>query len=90
LTESEGRSDDEGKSWEGAVYVTYQDELFLCEGSIVQLDSGALVCYMRENQGKGYSRWVTIPDGDFFAVNYICDDAPMAHIRSYCFNGRDF
>ncbi|MEE2657505.1 MAG: sialidase family protein [Candidatus Latescibacterota bacterium] len=30
-----------------------------------------------------YSSWVQLPSGEIFAVQYINDDAPMAHIRSY-------
>lgn len=30
-----------------------------------------------------YSSWVQLDDGDLFIVQYIVDDAPMAHIRSY-------
>ena len=58
------RSTDGGKSWEGPICVAYDDDLFLCEGSIVQLGSGALVCYMRENQGKGYPVFKAISHDD--------------------------
>ena len=30
-----------------------------------------------------YSGWVQLPDGDLYVIQYIVDDAPMAHIRSY-------
>ena len=30
-----------------------------------------------------YSSWVQLDGGDLFIVQYIVDDAPMAHIRSY-------
>lgn len=46
-------STDEGKTWEGPVVVGDAEGLNLCEASIVQLDSGELVAYMRENSGKG-------------------------------------
>jgi hypothetical protein len=31
-----------------------------------------------------------LPDGRFFAVNYIKDDAPMAQIRGYYWSEDDF
>ena len=31
----------------------------------------------------GYSGWVQLPGGDIFVVDYINDDAPLAHIRGY-------
>ena len=31
----------------------------------------------------GYSGWVQMLNGDIFVVDYINDDAPLAHIRSY-------
>ena len=30
-----------------------------------------------------YSSWVQLANGDLFIVQYLVDDAPMAHIRSY-------
>ena len=179
------RSTDEGKTWEEPVCVAYDDDLVLCEGSTVQLDSGALVCYLREDQckgrpvfkaishddglswegvyptlmpcghrpvaglttggkvmvtfaemlnavspgrrnlralletqvsaldpdrdkqsgivipldhdrglirltGNGYTGWVQLPGDDFLVVNYIFDDAPNGHIRSYRFSESDF
>lgn len=47
------RSCDQGKTWQKPVTVARVDGLNLCEASIVQLPSGELVCYMRENSGKG-------------------------------------
>jgi len=58
------RSTDEGKTWEEPICVAYDDNLELCEGSIVQLDSGALVCYLREDQRKGYPGFKTISHDD--------------------------
>lgn len=33
----------------------------------------------------GYSGWVRKPDGEFYVVNYLLDDAPLAQIRGYSF-----
>lgn len=39
---------------------------------------------------SGYSSWVQLASGDLFVVNYIVDDAPMAHIRSYRISRNDW
>ena len=37
----------------------------------------------------GYSGWVQLQSGDILVVDYINDDAPLAHIRSYLVNRSD-
>ncbi len=37
----------------------------------------------------GYSGWVELDSGDIYVVDYINDDAPLAHIRSYLVNRSD-
>jgi hypothetical protein len=37
----------------------------------------------------GYSGWVELHSGDIYVVDYINDDAPLAHIRSYLVNRSD-
>ncbi len=39
---------------------------------------------------SGYTGWVEYAPQRFFAVNYICDDAPKAQIRGYRFSEEDF
>ena len=39
---------------------------------------------------SGYMGWVETAPGEFFAVNYINDDAPKAQIRGYRFAEQDF
>jgi len=39
---------------------------------------------------SGYTGWVEVGPGQFFAVNYIVDDAPKAQIRGYRFGEADF
>jgi sialidase-1 len=46
-------SDDRGATWRGPVTIAESSELMLCEGSIVELPGGELVCFMRENSGVG-------------------------------------
>jgi len=177
------RSTDAGRTWEGPTTICATPEYEACEGSILPLPDGTLVCYMRENSGRGlpalkclsrdegrtwegpyltlmdgchrpvagllpsgqvlvtyrhqpggagywaknlfayretvesalepqrarqrgivlpldhdrsehsdsgYSGWVVLPSGTVFAVQYINDDAPLAHIRSYWFTEEDF
>jgi len=38
----------------------------------------------------GYSGWVQLPNGDLYIVNYITDDAPLAHIRGYIVSREDW
>ncbi len=174
-------SDDGGGSWRGPITICCTHHYEACEGGIVQLPGGELVCYMRDNSRTGrpgpkclsmddgdtwlgpfdtlmnglhrpavgltdsgeimityrfhpggpfaknffaykesiasalepdrskqtgiilpldhdrneqsdssYSGWVHLPDGRFFAVNYIKDDAPMAQIRGYYWSEDDF
>lgn len=37
----------------------------------------------------GYSGWVRLPDGRFYVVNYLLDDAPKAQIRGFSFTIED-
>jgi len=178
-------STDQGASWEGPVRISSSPELELNECTLVQLDDGTLICYMREDKeqrcayksistdegqtwggpyptnilvcvgrpdarvlrsgevvifyGMGwaprllvlhaesqqsaadpacvenakkhiaadhrrffvdhdrsihpdgaYSGWVQLPNGDLYVVQYIVDDAPMAHIRSYRISREDW
>ncbi len=46
-------SDNQGESWSNEIIVARQKGLELCEGSITQLSSGELVCFLRENSGVG-------------------------------------
>jgi hypothetical protein len=46
-------TDDQGKLWEGPFLVASDSKLQLCEGSILPLPTGELVCFMRENSGQG-------------------------------------
>ena len=37
-----------------------------------------------------YSSWVQLPSGDLFVIQYLVDDAPMGHIRSYLITRSDW
>lgn len=47
------RSDDEGATWLGPYIVAAEPGLKLCEGSILELPGGELVCFLRENSFVG-------------------------------------
>jgi sialidase-1 len=49
------RSEDGGRSWEGPITICEHEKFRACEGSILPLPDGQLVCYMRENSGMGWS-----------------------------------
>ena len=38
----------------------------------------------------GYSGWVQLPSGDIYVVDYVNDDAPLAQIRGYLLQRRDY
>ena len=46
-------SDDQGQGWHGPQIIAAAPGLQLCEGSIVELPGGELVCFLRENSGQG-------------------------------------
>lgn len=47
------RSDDGGRTWGERVTVAADPRFNLCEGSMIELPTGELVCFMRENSAKG-------------------------------------
>lgn len=52
-------SDDKGKSWQGPSIVGMNEDLNLCEVSIIEFD-GTLVAFMRENSFLGYDCYKAI------------------------------
>ncbi|MFW5798611.1 MAG: sialidase family protein [Planctomycetota bacterium] len=53
-------SDDQGATWEGPFVSGHRKDLKLCEGSVVELPDGQLVCFMRENSGRGLDAFKTV------------------------------
>jgi len=47
-------SDDKGKTWSDRITVCKDPRYSLCEVSVVELNNGVLVAFMRENSGMGY------------------------------------
>lgn len=80
------RSTDGGKTWGEPVVVGKKRGLKLCEASIVKLPGGELVCYMRENSGKGLPAYKSIStdggrtwQGPFETLMEACH-RPVAHL----------
>ncbi|MBQ0125865.1 MAG: exo-alpha-sialidase, partial [Clostridiales bacterium] len=53
-------SDDGGKSWSEQITAASDERYDLCEGCILETKSGALVCFLRENSGRGIDCLKTI------------------------------
>lgn len=53
-------TDDQGANWSEAVPVASKSGLHLCEGSILPLPDGSIVCYLRENSGSGLDAYKAI------------------------------
>ncbi len=53
-------SDDAGSSWQGPVTIAESVTLKLCEGSILELPTGVLVCFLRENSFAGLDGYKAI------------------------------
>ncbi len=77
-------SDDRGGSWSGPITIAESSELWLCEGSIVELPGGELVCVMRENSGLGLDAFKAISrDGGRTWSEPIALPIPACH-RPVC------
>ena len=53
-------SDDGGQTWSAPNVIAADPVLRLCEGSIVELPEGELVCFMRENSGQGWDAYKSV------------------------------
>lgn len=53
-------SDDKGQTWHGPHTAAAHPDLKLCEGSIVEMPKGELVCFLRENSGLGLDAFHSI------------------------------
>lgn len=62
LTQCVTRSTDGGWTWNGTVVIAGDDIHHYCEGAIIQLPSGRLVCVMRENNHGNYPCYVAFSD----------------------------
>lgn len=53
-------SDDQGATWNGPQIVATAPNLKLCEGSMVQLPTGEIACFLRENSGRGLDAFTAL------------------------------
>ncbi|MFH1568794.1 MAG: sialidase family protein [Gemmatimonadota bacterium] len=53
-------SDDQGRTWSDPVVIAQVPGLQLCEGGMVELPAGELVCFLRENSGQGLDAYKAI------------------------------
>ena len=53
-------SDDGGKTWSEQITAAADERYDLCEGCILETKDGALVCFLRENSGRGIDCLKTI------------------------------
>jgi len=58
------RSGDEGQTWDGPHIVASEPNLKLCEGSMMALPDGVLVCFLRENSFRGDDAYKVISRDD--------------------------
>lgn len=75
-------SDDKGVTWSEPVVVAKDPHYNLCEGYILEVESGLLVCLMRENSSEGYECMVTKSEdngehwGDIYTIPLACCHRP--------------
>ena len=53
-------SDDQGAGWQGPFTIAADPDLMLCEGSVMELPDGELVCFMRENSFTGLDAYKAV------------------------------
>lgn len=53
-------SDNSGVDWLGPHVIACQPGLLLCEGSVLEMPGGEVICFMRENSGRGLGASKTV------------------------------
>lgn len=77
-------SDDKGESFVGPVIVAKDEKLNLCEGSILEVEKGILVCFMRENSSEGYECYAAKSEdngesfGELYTIPLACCHRPVS------------
>lgn len=86
LMQCVSRSSDGGKTWSEPAVVARKKGYNLCEASMIKIPGGKLVCYMRENSGKGRPIYKSIStDGGEtwhgpYATQMDSGHRPVAHL----------
>lgn len=77
-------SDDRGEHWSGPVIVGRDERLNLCEGSILEVEPGTLVCFLRENSSEGYECFAAKSTdggahwGELYTIPLACCHRPVS------------
>ncbi|MBN2853284.1 MAG: exo-alpha-sialidase [Clostridia bacterium] len=53
LTQKMWFSDDKGITWSPEITIAEQENFNFCEGSIIEVEENVLICFLRENSGRG-------------------------------------
>jgi hypothetical protein len=73
-------SDDRGETWQGPITIARDPRYKLCEGSIVELPAGELVCFLRENSGQGWDAFKSVSvDGGLTWSELVMFPLPGCH-----------
>ncbi len=73
-------SDDQGQTWRDPVVVAAAPQLRLCEGSVVELPGGELICFLRENSSLGLDAYKCISrDGGLTWSAPVAFPLPACH-----------
>ena len=73
-------SDDQSQSWTGPQVIAAVEGLQLCEGSVLELPAGQLVCFMRENSFQGLDAFKSLSlDGGLTWTAPIKFPLPACH-----------
>ncbi|MBE6591758.1 MAG: exo-alpha-sialidase [Ruminococcaceae bacterium] len=84
-------SDDNMATWSDRITVARDKRYNLCEGSIIEVDDGVLVCFLRENSGLGISilKVVSYDNGKTWSDIYHTPmDSGHRPVSGYLSNGR--
>lgn len=79
-------SKDRGKNFTGPITVARDENLNLCEGSILEVEKGTLVCFLRENSSEGYECYATkstddgLSWGKLYTIPLSCCHRPVSGI----------
>lgn len=84
-------SDDGGKTWSEQITAAADERYDICEGCILETPTGALVCFLRENSGRGIDCLKTISyDGGLTWSDVYHVPIPACHrpVAGYLKSGR--
>ncbi len=77
-------SDDKGESWNGPIVIGKDENLNLCEVSILEVNDNELVAFMRENSSMGYECYCAkstdggLTWGELYTIPLACCHRPVS------------